>query len=114
MQHTALQHERDLGLAYWDETAPKHDFIEFSLRGRQASRSRSHRHGRRNRTGRHVAADRRARRSATGGDVNDPNFAPLLPLRAVSRKADLHDLRTALLHKQLVYETTSGFRVKQP
>ena len=31
-----------------------------------------------------------------------------------SRKADLHDLRTALLHKQLVYETTSGFRVKQP
>jgi hypothetical protein len=31
-----------------------------------------------------------------------------------SRKADLHGLRTALLHKQLVYETTSGFRVKQP
>ena len=31
-----------------------------------------------------------------------------------SRKADLHDLRTALLHKQLVYETTSGFRMKQP
>jgi hypothetical protein len=31
-----------------------------------------------------------------------------------SRKADLHDLRTALLNKQLVYETTIGFRVKQP
>jgi AAA domain len=31
-----------------------------------------------------------------------------------SRKADLHDLRTALLHKQLVYETTGGFRVRQP
>ena len=31
-----------------------------------------------------------------------------------SRKADLHDLRTALLHKQLVYKTTSGFRVRQP
>jgi hypothetical protein len=31
-----------------------------------------------------------------------------------SRKADLHDLRTALLHKRLVYETTSGFKVKQP
>jgi hypothetical protein len=31
-----------------------------------------------------------------------------------SRKADLHDLRTALVHKQLVYETTSGFRVREP
>jgi len=31
-----------------------------------------------------------------------------------SRKADLHDLRTALLYKQLVYETASGFRVRQP
>ena len=31
-----------------------------------------------------------------------------------SRKADLHDLRTALLHKRLVYETTSGFRIRQP
>jgi hypothetical protein len=34
--------------------------------------------------------------------------------RGTSRKADLHDLRTALLHKRLVYETTSGFRMKQP
>jgi hypothetical protein len=31
MQRTALQHERSLGLAFWDATAPKHDFIEFSL-----------------------------------------------------------------------------------
>jgi hypothetical protein len=27
-----------------------------------------------------------------------------------SRKADLHDLRTALLHKRLVYETSQGFQ----
>jgi Styrene monooxygenase A putative substrate binding domain len=33
MQRTALQYERDLGLAFWDELAPKHDFIEFSLGG---------------------------------------------------------------------------------
>jgi hypothetical protein len=33
MQHTALQHERDMGLAFWDDAAPKHEFIEFSLRG---------------------------------------------------------------------------------
>jgi hypothetical protein len=31
MQRTALQHERSLGLAFWDDSAPKHDFIEFSL-----------------------------------------------------------------------------------
>jgi hypothetical protein len=30
-----------------------------------------------------------------------------------NRKA-LHDLRTALLHKRLVYETTAGFKVRQP
>jgi hypothetical protein len=34
--------------------------------------------------------------------------------RGTSRKADLHDLRTALLHKRLVYETTNGFKVRQP
>jgi hypothetical protein len=28
-----------------------------------------------------------------------------------SRKADLHDLRTALLHKRLVYETSQGREV---
>jgi hypothetical protein len=39
MQHTALQHERDLGLAYWDEVAPRHDFIEFSLRGGDGQRA---------------------------------------------------------------------------
>ena len=33
MQRTALQHERDLGLAFWDDVAPKHEFIEFSLAG---------------------------------------------------------------------------------
>ena len=33
MQHTALQHERDMRLAFWDDAAPRHDFIEFSLRG---------------------------------------------------------------------------------
>lgn len=33
MQRTALQHERALGLAFWDDLAPKHDFIEFSLGG---------------------------------------------------------------------------------
>ncbi len=33
MQRTALQHERGLGLAFWDNVAPKHDFIEFSLAG---------------------------------------------------------------------------------
>lgn len=38
MQRTALQHERDLGLAFWDEQAPKHDFIEFSLRGESGDR----------------------------------------------------------------------------
>lgn len=32
MQRTALQHERALGLAFWDEMAPRHEFIEFSLR----------------------------------------------------------------------------------
>ena len=31
-----------------------------------------------------------------------------------SRKADLHDLRTALLHKRLVYESNGLFRVRQP
>jgi dTDP-4-dehydrorhamnose 3,5-epimerase len=31
-----------------------------------------------------------------------------------SRKADLHDLPTALLHKRLVYEITNGFKVRQP
>lgn len=31
MQRTALQHERALGLGFWDDAAPKHDFIEFSL-----------------------------------------------------------------------------------
>jgi 2-polyprenyl-6-methoxyphenol hydroxylase-like FAD-dependent oxidoreductase len=38
MQRTALQYERDLGLAYWDDVAPKHDFIEFSLGGANKSR----------------------------------------------------------------------------
>lgn len=33
MQRTALEHERNLGLAFWDETAPKHDFVEFSMSG---------------------------------------------------------------------------------
>lgn len=33
MQRTALQHERSLGLAFWDNVAPKHEFIEFSLGG---------------------------------------------------------------------------------
>jgi len=31
-----------------------------------------------------------------------------------SRKADLHDLRTALLHKRLVYAANGAFRVRQP
>jgi hypothetical protein len=38
MQRTALQHERDLGLAFWDDLAPKHDFIEFSLGGENQER----------------------------------------------------------------------------
>jgi hypothetical protein len=38
MQHTALQHERDMGMAFWDDIAPKHDFIEFSLRGADGRR----------------------------------------------------------------------------
>jgi len=39
MQHTALQHERDMGLAFWDDAAPRHDFIEFSLRGNSGGRA---------------------------------------------------------------------------
>src|SRR5690606_36033142 len=38
MQRTALQHERDLGLAFWDDEAPRHDFIEFALRGDSGGR----------------------------------------------------------------------------
>src|SRR5207244_10872034 len=38
MQRTALQHERSLGLAFWDEIAPKHEFIEFSLGGENGTR----------------------------------------------------------------------------
>ena len=38
MQRTALQHERSLGLAFWDDSAPKHDFIEFSLGGENGTR----------------------------------------------------------------------------
>lgn len=39
MQHTALQHERELGLAHWDGTAPRHEFIEFALRGEDGRRA---------------------------------------------------------------------------
>jgi hypothetical protein len=39
MQHTALQHERDMGLAFWDDAAPRHDFIGFSLRGDDGTRT---------------------------------------------------------------------------
>lgn len=39
MQRTALQHERDLALAFWDDLAPKHDFIEFSLYGANQERA---------------------------------------------------------------------------
>ena len=39
MQRTALQHERGLGLAFWDDIAPKHDFIEFSLAGENRQRA---------------------------------------------------------------------------
>jgi len=38
MQRTALHHERGLGLAFWDDTAPKHEFIEFSLGGENQKR----------------------------------------------------------------------------
>jgi hypothetical protein len=38
MQRTALQHERSLGLAFWDDVTPKHDFIEFSLGGENGRR----------------------------------------------------------------------------
>jgi hypothetical protein len=38
MQRTALQHERALGLAFWDDIAPKHEFIEFSLGGENGKR----------------------------------------------------------------------------
>lgn len=33
MQHTALEHERALGLDLWDVEAPRHDYIEFHLSG---------------------------------------------------------------------------------
>src|SRR5262245_38997270 len=39
MQRTALQHERSLGLAFWDNIAPKHDFIEFSLGAENGQRA---------------------------------------------------------------------------
>lgn len=39
MQRTALQYERSLGLAFWDDVAPKHDFIEFALLGENQQRT---------------------------------------------------------------------------
>ena len=39
MQRTALQYERGLGLAFWDDIAPGHDFIEFSLGGENRQRA---------------------------------------------------------------------------
>lgn len=39
MQRTALRHERMLGLAFWDDAAPRHEFIEFSLQGKDGGRS---------------------------------------------------------------------------
>jgi len=39
MQHSALQHERDLGLGFWDDVAPRHDFIAFGLRGEDGGRA---------------------------------------------------------------------------